>query len=777
MAKSIGKDASAIFDGIEAWKERCLLGEGSVFSEEPVWTLAHLDELVSGYVKNPLEGKERFFEKLKTQLGVVSVGAKRLTAEMYWVMLLFPSNITAEKKRADIRAIWALAQSEPGRALDHPALVGPIDVGGVGSCGPGYNNHRWAELAYFITLARAWKALDRGELSRVISDPWLFASFLDAHDAKGTRQLRHILAYLVFPDHFERMATGRHKLKARSAFASRAGQAISQEFAADDSPRVRLDKELLAIRRALESEYPGEPLDFYRAPLATQWRWEEEEEPEAPEVGEGGGAPSSVQGVTRTATRIWVEKCLVRGRADREAGEHALGNALWSPQRSTDGRDIYAAMRAVQPGDLVIHLVDNERVSGVSRVAAPVDTSFVGLDGTDWAGRPGYRVPLRDYAALEPPLMRTDFLSRPEYRDQLQTLLSSGESLFFNAKFELNQGAYLTLAPNELVTVLDDSYFSRTGKHLPYVPHKGTLQVEVREPVASYSIEDAKEDLFFDEGEIASLCDLWGMKKNLVLQGPPGVGKSFVGRRLAYALVGAKDDTRVTLIQFHQSFSYEDFIQGYRPSEDGRFYLRDGIFLDFCSEARKDPTRPYVLIIDEINRGNLSKIFGEVMLLIEADKRTRDWGVRLSYAKKSAELFFVPPNVYLLGLMNTADRSLALVDYALRRRFAFVHLGPAFQHKRFAEHLKNRGASDELIAAIQARLEWLNKEIREDKDLGRGFEVGHSYFANPESTPNRAWYERVIRTEIEPLVREYWFDKPESYVKDAVARLLAGMPD
>ncbi|MCZ6688109.1 MAG: AAA family ATPase [Planctomycetota bacterium] len=291
-------------------------------------------------------------------------------------------------------------------------------------------------------------------------------------------------------------------------------------------------------------------------------------------------------------------------------------------------------------------------------------------------------------------------------------------------------------------------------------------------PIPIYTMEDALEDLFLSRERVEEAIELLMYKKNLVLQGPPGVGKTYLAQRLALLLLGSRDFDRIKQVQFHQSYAYEDFIQGYRPLEGGGFGRVDGPFLQLCDQALQDLETPYVFIVDEINRGNLSKIFGELLLLIEADKRAEKWAVTLTYGRENERPFYVPKNLYILGTMNTADRSLAMVDYALRRRFAFFDLQPAFSHSAFKGMLMALGVEPELREQIVSRLSRLNDEIRLDANLGDGFTIGHSYFCQTgTSQPDERWYKRIVRTEIRPLLREYWFDSRER-AEAAVARLL-----
>lgn len=276
---------------------------------------------------------------------------------------------------------------------------------------------------------------------------------------------------------------------------------------------------------------------------------------------------------------------------------------------------------------------------------------------------------------------------------------------------------------------------------------------EIEEKEISYPVytrDNFLNEVYINDSEYETLVELLRTKKNIVLQGAPGVGKTYAAKRLAYSIMGLKDKSRVAMVQFHQSYSYEDFIMGFRPSATG-FELKKGIFYNFCKKAEIDSDNDYFFIIDEINRGNLSKIFGELFMLIENDKRGTE--IQLLYAD---EMFSIPKNVYIIGMMNTADRSLAMMDYALRRRFAFYDMKPGFDSEGFRSYRSS--LDNEKFNRLIACINDLNAVIANDDSLGEGFCIGHSYFCNLD-TINDKTLSSIVEYEIIPLLKEYWFDE------------------
>jgi 5-methylcytosine-specific restriction protein B len=302
---------------------------------------------------------------------------------------------------------------------------------------------------------------------------------------------------------------------------------------------------------------------------------------------------------------------------------------------------------------------------------------------------------------------------------------------------------------------------------------------QVAAPIVPYSVEDIlKDGCFLERAEIDRLLDRLRTKKNLILQGPPGTGKTWLAKRLAFALMGQKDDSKVRAVQFHPNLSYEDFVRGWRPTGEGKLSLADGVFMEAIKAASKDPSSKFVVVIEEINRGNPAQIFGELLTLLEAGKRTPNEALELCYpdADGKRRPVHIPENLYVVGTMNIADRSLALVDLALRRRFAFVGLEPRLGQVWRDWVVKDCAVDPGLVADIERRIAELNDQIATDARLGKQFRIGHSYVTPAhrlEAGDTKKWFQQVVDTEIGPLLDEYWFDAPDEAQK-AIARLTQG---
>ena len=341
----------------------------------------------------------------------------------------------------------------------------------------------------------------------------------------------------------------------------------------------------------------------------------------------------------------------------------------------------------------------------------------------------GHSVAFKNIEALPSPISLSTLKSTPELQ-QMEFLKSS-------------QGSFFKLTEDEYDVIMD---LIREDNPLP----KG----ETKE---TYDRTKFLEEVYVSYHDYEKLESLLLRKQNLILQGAPGVGKTFAAKRLAYAIMGEKDDSRIMQVQFHQNYSYEDFVMGYKPNDNGGFDMKYGVFHKFCSKAKVDKDHKYFFIIDEINRGNLSKIFGELLMLIEKDYREKE--IQLAY---NDETFAVPSNVYIIGMMNTADRSLAMIDYALRRRFSFFEMKPGFESVQFVEYVKKL-ADPHLEKLIKAVIE-LNKVIAEDDSLGTGFCIGHSYLCNLGFHDS---LENIVEYDIIPMLREYWFDNENKFNQEA----------
>ncbi|MEX1121329.1 MAG: AAA family ATPase [Balneolales bacterium] len=406
-------------------------------------------------------------------------------------------------------------------------------------------------------------------------------------------------------------------------------------------------------------------------------------------------------------------------------------------------RRIYKYFETVQPGDLMIAYESSpvKQIVGLFQITKALHTSE----------KEGEVIEFELIEKLDVPVQWSELQHNPALQNC---------EVFIN-----NQGSLFQLTEEEfdiIREVMDNKNILTERK-------------QQESTIKPYHYEDDPDKPFIPYSEFQKITKRLERKKNIILQGPPGTGKIFLARKLAYQILGRVDDSCIEMVQFHQSFSYEDFIQGLRPSRQG-FALKNGVFYNFCQKAHAHPKRKFFFIIDEINRGNLSKIFGELLMLIEHDKREEKHALKLTYSEDDLDTFFVPDNLHIIGTMNTADRSLAIVDYALRRRFSFVNLEPYFG-KYFKSLLADQGISSSLATHICQGIQSLNKKITEDNNLGAGFQIGHSYFcsfANGQDEEN--WFNDVMDFEIKPLLEEIWFDDPQQ-VKRLVSELTDGYED
>lgn len=343
----------------------------------------------------------------------------------------------------------------------------------------------------------------------------------------------------------------------------------------------------------------------------------------------------------------------------------------------------------------------------------------------------------------------TNIRTYTKFYNEVRDVISEDSELIKMFTSALTEDCYPD--PYFVTLTADIAYFSKDYKEIPPTQPGDKLFC-----IPPYNKGKFLEEVFMPEEKYDKLAAVLLNKKNIILQGAPGVGKTFSAKRLAYSLIGAVNEDAIEFVQFHQNYSYEDFMMGYKPSGSS-FELKKGVFYRFCKKAEADPDAKYFFIIDEINRGNLSKIFGELLMLIENDYRGTP--ATLAY---NDEKFSVPENLYIIGMMNTADRSLAMIDYALRRRFSFFEMEPGFETEGFIQYqqsLKNETFNDLLVKVIE-----LNTEIALDRSLGRGFCIGHSYFCGrDELNCTDKWMQEVVDYDILPMLGEYWFDDQEKY--------------
>ena len=690
MARWIGPDhdhIDAVLAAAEAWRERCFLADGSLFGDERLWTLGNIEEFRSRVIDDPIERKDKFINKLEEQLESASPQVKQLAAELLWFLYLFLHRraMKPETKRDNIERVWEWSGSSlPDSGHLSEGHLSEEALMGVGRPGAAYMTRPQWELGFLLQMLERWRSEPRQSELMVEDPPWRFIAWLDEIDNSERRPIRHAILYFLFPDHLERSVNFEHKRWIVEAFGDRLPEENRPEI--QDSPIVDIDRALYELRKGFEKEYGKKELDFYHPPLAELWRRNpQESERSHPDNRLVNELAQVIENIRRYQTE------LDKGSdSARELVKRMATAPQWYAVKS-GGRWLFA------PSKFIGYRDNNAE-------------DYIQNARKGWSG-----------GETEKRLKRWfDKVELPDVDAELRPALRGFHE---EQKRSLNKGAK--------IHVLKETYANA-------VPVDG-------EDRRDRNSKEPKQRL------------------NTILYGPPGTGKTYATARRCVEIcdgkVGRSDkdvreryeelvkEGRVEFVTFHQSYGYEEFVEGLRPKtvEGAGFRLvtKAGVLKRIAKRARSSEARlPHVLVIDEINRANVSKVLGELVTLLEEDKREgrpNKVTVTLPY---SGDSFTLPANLHILGTMNTADRSIALLDTALRRRFEFEELRPR------PKLLKEVGGIDlpAVLRNINKRLEWL---------LDRDHLIGHAWLMGAKTKED---VDHAMRHKIIPLIAEYFHD-------------------
>lgn len=795
-----------LLEAAEHWRLNGLIADGSIFTEKSLWKIENFEALERYFIKQPDEGEGTFFDKLAAQLEETATEVKQLTAEILWVMFLCPSNIGAAKKKEGIQIIWSW--SEEPFPEDSPWLKDDV-LKGIGSSGTAYNTNRWRELAFVIRVMIALKKLRRSDREALLGDGWAFASWMEEIPECDSRQFRHMTLFLLFPDEFERIFGGVDRRKIVVAFSGKTKAKVNKLSA------LEVDKELLTIRQEQEQSYDTTELDFYRPPLKdiwsetksatwllswnpNNWHWESLKE-------------------DRRATHQGRTVTLSASMANRNA---AIGDKVYLARTGVEPRGIVATGNIVSDPYEDTHWDESKASEGktcwfvdvsYTRIQDPLekdpylpseDLKTIKIDQQEWFPRSsGIEIKQRSAGILKKRWETVVESTIESISNDIKTDIAEGTNRIYygppgtGKTYQLNKllerysknQQEIGREPWLMQQLSDVRWFDAVFAALYDLGTKATAkdivnhefirlkaQVLGRYRNVGTTVKNTLRDHSSVESQYVRSKDKRGPfvfdKGNDNVWSLTGDWEEECAEQVAHAKAlknGPQEGAlhrRYEFVTFHQAYSYEDFVEGIRPVADDEtgnlvYNVVAGVFHRIAMKAKADPGHRYAIFIDEINRGNIAKIFGELITLIEPDKRAvySDDGRKLSGMELtlpySGKPFGVPRNLDLYGTMNTADRSIALLDTALRRRFEFKELMP---NEGFINGTSGDGEIDDGQGGtinLRAFLKAMNKRIifLRNRDLT----LGHAYFMDIRDFDG---LKKVLLDQIIPLLQEYFYD-------------------
>ncbi|MCG8918409.1 AAA family ATPase [Actinokineospora sp. PR83] len=761
--------ARPVYHAVERWRDHCLLADGTLFPEtglfadDDIATLANGEALIGDYVEQPDTGRGDFLTKLHGQLAESPSGTVRLAAELLYVHLLIArsSAVGGQRKLELVNSVLHMAGFTAKIPKD---LAAALDSGLINP-GQGFNSLRWRQFAYLVEVFTAIKRLPRAERTATLTDPDAFVAFLDGIDDQSAWIQRYSLEHLLFPDTFQPVVSRDHR------------RAILQRWPTTGGSESR---RLAAVSDSLAPNTVWADQGFvnlYRAPHV--WEW--------------GAIGERWRTLSAWAGRLLETPVVEAERADKVAAAAALrqvregiaqGSTTWLDdlrkafkQANVVGwrdSDTFLAWLADESPQVLQELwtdpgpesIDRFRAR-VPKAAAATTGAFLSiaaflLSAVDVTGFPPWRAmavssALTRVGAAKPEPSATDgerYLVFLVFLDQVRDLLArSGKPLADRLDA---QGLVWALVnhnpPADWSHTLAEGFLAwRDGKKTAVDPTQEEILVVPRTTVDAvtvavepeHDLADLAAELYLDQEFLDEINVLLKDRGQVVFQGPPGTGKTYVARELAKWFTGSPD--RVHLVQFHASYSYEDFVEGYRPRESGGFVRVEGPLLRLAEQARAHQDERFVLIVDELNRANVARVFGELYFLLEYRKEP----ARLLYGDTD---FTLPPNLYIIATMNTADRSVALLDSALRRRFYFVDFLPTTApvsgvlRRYLADHHPQLGWVAEVV-------DQANKQL-DDPAVA----IGPSHFLRPDLSEQ--WVRRAWKHAVLPVLAEHFHGMP-----------------